>query len=244
MFDHMKKAVLTVAALAAFALGGAALAGAASKTSAKKAASGTTTQAAPRPRHGSAAHEDAEKPVTGDAAAKAQAAAEKSVGSGSNAGAVTTDFGGDGYEVTVTKADGSKVEVHLDKSFNVIQGHGGRGRHGFGGPEHGSAAHEDAEKPVTGDAAAKAQAAAEKSVGTGSNAGAVTTDFGGDGYEVTVTKADGSKVEVHLDKSFNVIQGHGGPGDHGRDGDGPDSTGSSTDGASNDSGSDGSTTSA
>jgi hypothetical protein len=129
LFDRTQKVVLTVAGLAAFALGGAALAGAASKTKAKTAT--TTTQSAPSmPRHGSAAHEDAEKPVTGAAAAQAQAAAEKSVGSGSTAGDVVSDFGGDGYEVTVTKADGSKVEVHLDKSFNVMQGHGGR----HGGP--------------------------------------------------------------------------------------------------------------
>jgi hypothetical protein len=115
----------------------------------------------------------------------------------------------------VTKSDGSKVEVHLDKSFNVVQGHAGR-HGGFGGPAHGTAAHEDQEKPVTGDAATKAKAAAEKSVGSGSTAGEVTTDFDGNGYEVTVTKSDGSKVEVHLDKSFNVVQG---PGGH--HGDGP-----------------------
>jgi hypothetical protein len=52
----------------------------------------------------------------------------KSVGSGT-AGAVTTDATGTGYEVTVTKADGSQVEVHLDSSFNVSQG----GNHGPGG---------------------------------------------------------------------------------------------------------------
>jgi len=73
--------------------------------------------------------------VTGDAATKAKTAAEKSVGSGSTAGDVTTDFDGAGYEVTVTKSDGSKVEVHLDKSFNVRQGPPGRGPgDGFGGP--------------------------------------------------------------------------------------------------------------
>ena len=73
------------------------------------------------PAHGSAAHEDAEKPVTGTAATQAQAAAVKSVGS-RTAGTVTTDFTGNGYEVTVTKSDGSQVEVHLDSSFNVVQG--------------------------------------------------------------------------------------------------------------------------
>lgn len=77
-------------------------------------------------------------------------------------------------------------------------------------PQHGTAAHEDQEKAVTGTDATKAQAAAVKSVGSGT-AGSVTTNFTGDGYEVTVTKSDGSSVEVHLDSSFNVMD-HGGPG--------------------------------
>jgi hypothetical protein len=85
------------------------------------------------PAHGTAAHEDAEKAVTGSAAAKAQAAAVKAVGSGT-AGAVTTDFTGSGYEVTVTKSDGSKVEVHLDSGFNALHGPGGSGAMPPSGP--------------------------------------------------------------------------------------------------------------
>ncbi|HWD76050.1 MAG TPA: hypothetical protein VG371_12985 [Solirubrobacteraceae bacterium] len=69
--------------------------------------------------------------MTGSAAAKAQAAAVKSVGSGT-AGAVTTDITGTGFETTVTKPDGTKVEVHLDSSYKVMQGPGGPG--GPGGP--------------------------------------------------------------------------------------------------------------
>ena len=98
----------------------------------------------------------------------------------------------------------------------------GDGPHGGGSfPEHGTAAHESLEKPVTGASATKAQAAAVKSVG-GGTAGVVTTDMTGDGYEVTVTRADGSTVEVHLDSSF-AVETHGGPGGHGgdHDGDGP-----------------------
>jgi nicotinic acid phosphoribosyltransferase len=78
----------------------------------------------------------------------------------------------------------------------------------FNGPAHGTAAHEDAEKAVTGDSAAKAQAAAVKSVGGGS-AGAVTTDFTGSGFETTVTKTDGSKVEVHLNSAYEALPGPG-----------------------------------
>lgn len=79
------------------------------------------------PAHGSAAHESAEKAVTGTNATKAQAAAVKVVGSGT-AGAVTTDMTGSGFETTVTKSDGSTVEVHLDSSY-AVENHGG----GIGG---------------------------------------------------------------------------------------------------------------
>ena len=95
---------------------------AATSTASTGSSSSTGTPSQPAmPAHGSAAHEDAEKAVTGTAATQAQAAAVKSVGSGT-AGSVTTDYTGQGYEVTVTKSDGSQVEVHLDSSFNVIQG--------------------------------------------------------------------------------------------------------------------------
>jgi hypothetical protein len=80
--------------------------------------------------------------VTGTAASKVQAAAVKAVGGGT-AGAVTTGFTGKGYETTVTKAGGSKVEVHLDSSFNVMPGPGGHGapppgQAGQGGPPAGA----------------------------------------------------------------------------------------------------------
>jgi hypothetical protein len=205
--NQLKKVLVGAGGAAVLASGGAAIAGAASSTP-TTAKTTTATQSQPSfPTHGSPAHEDAEKPVTGSDATTAQAAAVKAAGGGT-AGPVTTDFRGDGYEVTVTKSDGSTVEIHLDNSFKVTQGHAGHG--GFGsGPAHGTAAHEDTEKPVTGAAAAQAQAGAVKYVG-GGTAGSVTTDFHGDGYEVTVTKSDGSRVEVHLDSSFNVQQ-HPGP---------------------------------
>jgi hypothetical protein len=158
MDSPIRKTVAGLAAIAAMAAGGAAIGNAASS----KSAATTTTAATPSlPAHGSAVHENAETAVTGDAATKARAAAVKSVGGGT-AGVVTSDYTGDGYEVTVTKSDGSTVEVHLDNSFNVVQG--GPGGHGFAGPAHGTAAHENAEKTVPGDAATKAQAAAVKSV--------------------------------------------------------------------------------
>jgi hypothetical protein len=119
---NVKKPLLGIVGVAALAVGGSAIAGAASSKSSTTTTT-VTTPAAPAPHvfagpaHGTAAHEDAEKAVTGDDATKAQAAAVKLVGGGT-AGAVTTDMTGTGYETTVTKSDGSSVEVHLDSSFN------------------------------------------------------------------------------------------------------------------------------
>ena len=128
MFQQGKKVLAGVAALAALALGGSAIATAASSGTSNPSQSSSTAHP-PRPFNGpapgTAAHEDAEKPVTGTDATKAQAAAIKAVGGGT-AGAVTTDLPGTGYEVTVTKSDGTKLEVHLDSSFNVTRGPGGR----------------------------------------------------------------------------------------------------------------------
>jgi hypothetical protein len=124
----LRPRLATGAAIAGAAIGGATIANAAtssSTTSSTGTATTAPTQTRPSfPAPGSASHENAEKPVTGTAAAKAQAAAVKSVGGGT-AGAVTTDFSGSGYETTVTKSDGSKVEVHLDSAFRVMQGRGG-----------------------------------------------------------------------------------------------------------------------
>jgi hypothetical protein len=122
MSHPIKKVTAGVAVLAAAGLGGSAIAGAATSSTTTP-----TTHSAPParppggcPGHGTAAHENAEKAVTGESAAEAKAAAINSVGGGT-AGAVTTDFGGRGFEVTVTKSDGSKVEVHLDSSYHVLR---------------------------------------------------------------------------------------------------------------------------
>jgi len=126
MFQHAKKVGAALVAVAALAVGGAAIGSAATSQGTTTVTTTTTTPPTHgppgnMPAPGTAAHEDAEKPVTGDAADKARAAALKAVGSGT-AGDVTTDYFGTGYEVTVTKADGTTVELHLDSSFNVRQG--------------------------------------------------------------------------------------------------------------------------
>jgi hypothetical protein len=111
----------------------------------------------------------------------------------------------------IANAASSSTTTTTGTSTTATSPPGGQARPAGNFPAHGTAAHEDAEKTVTGASATKAQAAAVKSVGSGT-AGAVTTDYTGKGYEVTVTKSDGTKVEVHLDSSFNIMQGPGGNG--------------------------------
>ncbi|MFB9690292.1 hypothetical protein [Amycolatopsis plumensis] len=74
---------------------------------------------------------------------------------------------------------------------------------------------------VTGTPADQARAAAVQAV-PGGKAGAVEaeTDEGAAAYGVTVTKSDGSAVEVHLDQAFHVL-GTQAPGQD-RDTDGDD----------------------
>jgi hypothetical protein len=138
---NIRSMLVTGAAVAAAAVGGAAIANAATSTSSTTSTSPSSMSApagtpANFPAHGTAAHEDAEKTVTGTPAEKAKAAAVKYLGGGTATG-VTTDYFGSGYEVDVTK-NGTTTEVHLDSSFNVRRGpgpmHGGPG----GPPPSGS----------------------------------------------------------------------------------------------------------
>jgi hypothetical protein len=131
MLSRIKKVGLGVAAVSGAAVGGAAVAGAATSHSGSAAAPNAVSGQPPpvlqnMPTPGTAAHEEHEQAVTGTAAEKAQTAAVKAVGGGT-AGDVTTDYFGNGYEVTVTKSDGSKVEIHLDSSFDVMGPPGGHG---------------------------------------------------------------------------------------------------------------------
>jgi uncharacterized membrane protein YkoI len=96
MGSKMKKVVLGVLALAALAPGGAAIAGATGGDD-----------------------DGSEKAITGTALDRASAAALQETGGGKVTGTEAGDEEG-AYEVEVTRADGSQVDVHLDKGFNVL----------------------------------------------------------------------------------------------------------------------------
>jgi hypothetical protein len=73
----------------------------------------------------------------------------------------------------------------------------------------------DRETPITGPALTSASATALRHTGGGRVTGTETGDEEGY-YEVEVTRADGSQIDVHLDRDFHVLgtqADHDGPGD-------------------------------
>ena len=97
MKDKLKGVLIAMAAIAALAVGGAALA---------NAAGGDDDDAG-------------DKAITGQSLERASAAALAKTGGGRVTGTEVDDEEG-AYEVEVTRADGSQVDVHLDRGFKVI----------------------------------------------------------------------------------------------------------------------------
>ena len=106
MRSKHKAVAITAAAVVALGIGGAAIAGAA----------------------GGGDDDGSDTPITGPALDRAKAAALEHTGGGKVTETEVGDEEG-AYEVEVTRADGSQVDVHLDERFNVI-GQAGDGEQG------------------------------------------------------------------------------------------------------------------
>jgi uncharacterized membrane protein YkoI len=102
--DKLKGMIIALVAIAALAVGGAAIAGAA----------------------GGGDDDGTDKAISGPALDRAKAVALKHTGGGKVTGSEVGDEEG-AYEVEVVKPDGSQVDVHLDKGFNVIDESGDGG---------------------------------------------------------------------------------------------------------------------
>jgi len=178
--NKLKKTLLIIAGLAALALGGAALAG-----------------ASPNDVTGG----DKLTGTTYDRASKAALAA--------TGGGKVTDSERDGengatYEVEVTKADGSQVDVRLDDNFKVVVAETDR---------EDTADDKDADEPgddtsdqkLTGSTLDRASKAALATTGGGTVSGAERDTENGGTYEIEVTKDDGLQVDVRLDDQFKVV---------------------------------------
>ena len=97
MKDKLKGVFIAIAAVAVLAVGGTAIAGAA----------------------GGGDDDATDKAISGQALDRASSAALAETGGGKVTETEVGDEEG-AYEVEVTRADGSQVDVHLDKGFNVL----------------------------------------------------------------------------------------------------------------------------
>jgi hypothetical protein len=129
MPNTIAKGLMAIAAAGALALGGSALAGAAGQTTTTQgstapgygAQSQPPSASAPDPSKGGhvGANGQRETLLTGDTAAKVKAAALAKV-PGATVERVETDADhGSPYEAHLRKADGTELEVLVDKSFAV-----------------------------------------------------------------------------------------------------------------------------
>ncbi len=129
MSQRISQVLMGLAAIAALALGGSALAGAATNSSSSNTPSGTTTPAQ-QPPAGTAqgqppagAHVGAngkqEQSLSGDVAAKVEKAALAKVAGGTVERVETDVDHGSPYEAHVRKADGTELEVLVNKDFEV-----------------------------------------------------------------------------------------------------------------------------
>lgn len=128
MTDRVKNLLLIVLSVTALALGGSAIAGAASGgggSNGNGQGNGSSSANLPaRPPSGPQAGLPPQRPdetlLTGDTAAKVRAAALAKV-TGGTIDRVETDADGHAaYEAHMTRSDGSRVTVYVDKSFDVV----------------------------------------------------------------------------------------------------------------------------
>jgi uncharacterized membrane protein YkoI len=190
MPSAVRKTLITVAALGAIAAGSSALAGAAGNRS-------NSTIAASEQQSSN------ETALTGDTAAKVKTAALAKVSGGTIVRVETDGQHGSPYEAHVRKADGTEVEVLVNKDFEVTAVREGGPRGGPGGPRGGPGGRSD-EKELTGETASKVKAAAQAKVSGGTVLRVETDADHGSPYEAHVRKSDGTEVEVLVNKDFAV----------------------------------------
>jgi hypothetical protein len=116
MTDRIKNIALIGASLAALALGGSAIAGAASGSG----SSSNNSSAAARSPTGTPHQRADETLLAGNVEAQVRAAALAKVSGGTIERVETDADGNAAYEAHMTRSDGSRVTVYVNKSFDVV----------------------------------------------------------------------------------------------------------------------------
>jgi uncharacterized membrane protein YkoI len=121
----IRNKLVAIAAIGAAALGGSAIANAAGSATTTTSSSSSAAQSRPAPPQrdpsmgGHQANGKTEKLLTGDTAAKVEAAAKAKVPGGTIERVENDADTGSVYEAHVRKADGSEVVVYVNASFDV-----------------------------------------------------------------------------------------------------------------------------
>jgi hypothetical protein len=190
MFRSIRKSAIVVASLAAFGLGGAAIAGAADNGN----DNGSSQSRPPR------------EALSSSVAAKVKAAAlEKAPG----ATVLRVEGGGPystAYHAHIRTAGGANRVVLVNAQFEATAVQAERSRGGRGGPGHdGGRGPGAGETALTGDTKEKVEAAV---LAEYANATIVRTETNGDpsaAYESHITTADGTELEVLVNKAFELV---------------------------------------
>jgi len=147
-------------------------------------------------------------PLTGSTLDKASAAALDAVGSGTVTDSQASDSDdAHAYEVEVTLANGSDVEVALDKTFGVLWVDGLPADAAGSAPATGT--DDSALAPLTDsdrDSASAAALAALPAGTVGTVSEVERSDDFDHAYEVEVTLENGQDIDVELDASFAVVK--------------------------------------
>ena len=133
-----------------------------------------------------------DQPLSGTELQQASDAALAKTGGGTVLKAETDD-GATAYEVDVRRPDGSKVEVNLDRSFQVST-------------VEGTGRDDDSNLPaLNAEDRDRAGNAALATVGQGTVSEVERENEGGSVYEVEVRLNDGTQVEVQIGGDFQVL---------------------------------------
>jgi hypothetical protein len=119
MTNRIKNIALIAASITALALGGSAIATAASGGGSSSSGNSSAIAAGRAPA-GLPPQRADETPLTGNALAQVRAAALAKVSGGTIERVETDADGNAAYEAHMTKADGSRVTVYVNKSFDVV----------------------------------------------------------------------------------------------------------------------------
>ena len=136
--------------------------------------------------------------VTGPEASEAIAAALRATDGGTANSVERDDEDGAVWEVEVTRTDGTTVDVRMDAKYEVVV-------IDSDDESEDSDASDDAEETVTAAEESQATAAALKATKGGTVGDVERDDENGAVWEVEVTRADGSRVDVRLDKNYKVV---------------------------------------